>query len=528
MTTVSLLILSLAAGTANADHPASRGVLLDFSATWCGPCQQMSPIVNRLKRQGYPVRKVDVDRERALAQKFNIRSIPAFVLVVDGKERMRYEGATSESQLKRMLAQIPHDPKPSVIGNPDLRQTVGPNPRRTLPQREVQVAENTQPQSSGVLGGFTFPFGRKKSAEPKPPAEPAVIRAKLDQDKRRPPVTLEENPLASSVRVRIAGADGVNYGSGTIIESRPGQTVILTCGHIFRDLNPDAKIEVDLFTGPQPETFVGKTIAYDLEGDVGLLSIATDVKLPASPVASLTEEAQVRQSVYSIGCGGGETPSREDLFVTAINRYLGPDNIECTGEPLQGRSGGGLFDAQGDVVGVCVAADPRDKRGLYAGLKVIHNLLNEHNFAHLIPQSAQPTGPVIAKTAETPSQPAANVAPPVKTAVAKGGEPNLPAALASPGEAEVICIVRPINQPKSASQVVILNRASPRFVSYLTQELSEQPIPTVHHRPHEVRAAKPALEPPPFAEPEELEAPPFAQPTAAASPTLQRYRRRNP
>ena len=141
---------------------------------------------------------------------------------------------------------------------------------------------------------------------------------------------------------------------------------------------------------PSRKPLSGKTIAYDLEGDVGLLSIATDAKLPASPVASLADEVQVRQSVYSIGCGGGETPSREDLFVTAINRYLGPDNIECTGEPLQGRSGGGLFDAQGDVVGVCVAADPRDKRGLYAGLKVIHNLLSEHNFAHLIPQSSPP------------------------------------------------------------------------------------------------------------------------------------------
>ena len=386
MTTVSLLILSLAAGTASANPSASRGVLLDFSATWCGPCQQMSPIVSRLKRQGYPVRKVDVDQERALAQKFNVRSIPAFILVVDGKERMRYEGATSESQLRRMLAQIPHDPKPSVLSNPDPRQVIGPNPRRSLPRREIQVAENTEPKPvGGGLGGFTFPFGGKKSAEPnspaEPPAEPAVIRAKLDQDKPLPQVTLEENPLASSVRVRIAGKDGMNYGSGTIIESRPGQTLILTCGHIFRDLKPDAKIEVDLFTSPQAETFVGKTIAYDLEGDVGLLSIATDARLPASPLASLADEAQVRQSVYSIGCGGGETPSREDVFVTALNRYLGPDNIECTGEPLQGRSGGGLFNAQGNVVGVCVAADPKNKRGLYAGLKVIHNLLKEHNFA---------------------------------------------------------------------------------------------------------------------------------------------------
>src|SRR5207342_389065 len=45
-------------------------VLLDFTATWCGPCQQMSSIVSRLERQGYPIRKVDVDQEPDLAAKY--------------------------------------------------------------------------------------------------------------------------------------------------------------------------------------------------------------------------------------------------------------------------------------------------------------------------------------------------------------------------------------------------------------------------------------------------------------------------
>ena len=93
------------AGSASAATP--NGVLLDFTATWCGPCQKMSPLISRLKREGYPIKKVDVDQEAELARRFNISSIPAFVLVVDGREVARSVGATTESNLRRMLAKIP-------------------------------------------------------------------------------------------------------------------------------------------------------------------------------------------------------------------------------------------------------------------------------------------------------------------------------------------------------------------------------------------------------------------------------------
>ena len=524
MTTVSLLILSLAA--ADAGHqPASRGVLLDFTATWCGPCQQMNPIVSRLKRQGYPVRKVDVDQERALAQQFNVRSMPTFILVVDGKERNRIVGMTSEAQLRRMLAQIPNDPEPSVIGNPDPRNIAAAN---TGSPRNTQVAVNETPASrTRTTPGFTFPFGGNGSPKADAPSEPAVIRAKLDQKQpKKARISVEEDPLASSVRVRITNEGGVNYGSGTIIESKPGKTLILTCGHIFRDLKPSAQIEIDAFTGTQTETFVGKTLGYDLDGDVGLLSVASDSALPVSAIAGTDQEVKVRQGVYSIGCGGGDPPSREDLYVTALNRYLGPDNIECTGEPLQGRSGGGLFNSDGQVVGVCVAADPRDKRGLYAGLEVIHNLLKSQDLAELIPGSPLPEEPAIAKAdAEPPGEKPKNVASPATTAVAKGNEDTLPHALSKAGEAEVICIIRPLDQPKSASEVVIINRASSRFVSYLTEELQGQPVPTMHREP--LPQTNP--EPPPFAQSSAIEAPPFAhEANRVSEPTesVQRYRRR--
>jgi thioredoxin 1 len=45
-------------------------VLLDFYADWCGPCREMTPVVERLKAAGYPVRKVNLDHERELASRF--------------------------------------------------------------------------------------------------------------------------------------------------------------------------------------------------------------------------------------------------------------------------------------------------------------------------------------------------------------------------------------------------------------------------------------------------------------------------
>src|SRR5687768_2959957 len=110
MATFPLLLWSALAVTAT-----PRGELLDFTATWCGPCQRMSPIVAKLQRQGYPIRKVDVDQHRDLAQRYGISSIPAFVLVIDGRVAGRVTGATSEDALKQLMARIPREaPAPAA------------------------------------------------------------------------------------------------------------------------------------------------------------------------------------------------------------------------------------------------------------------------------------------------------------------------------------------------------------------------------------------------------------------------------
>ena len=81
-----------------------RGEVLFFNASWCGPCRQMKPIVAQLKREGYRMRDVDVDKNRMMAQKFKIRGIPTFVFVKNGTEVHRFSGGTSPDDLRKQCS----------------------------------------------------------------------------------------------------------------------------------------------------------------------------------------------------------------------------------------------------------------------------------------------------------------------------------------------------------------------------------------------------------------------------------------
>lgn len=85
-------------------HRKARGEVLFFNASWCGPCKKMKPIVTQMKRDGYRMRDVNVDNNRALAQKYKIRGIPTFVFVENGAEVHRFSGGTSESNLKKLCS----------------------------------------------------------------------------------------------------------------------------------------------------------------------------------------------------------------------------------------------------------------------------------------------------------------------------------------------------------------------------------------------------------------------------------------
>jgi thiol-disulfide isomerase/thioredoxin len=479
--------------------------VLDFTAPWCGPCQQLSPMVSRLERQGFPIRKVDCDSNRDLVNKFNVRQIPAFILVIDGEERARLGGGVSEDELKRFCARVPKkNAATPAAGVADAVGESGGVAAATAPKSSP--AAKSSPEKSS--GRFPFLAVKRDNSPARDLREGAVPRAKAE-DRTKESVSLQGSPLDVSVRLRVKDdrqPDAI--GSGTIIDSRVGKSIILTCGHIFRNRDKNAIIEVECFCGGREVTIIGRRFFHDDKSDVGLITINVD-SLPSCRVAFDGTKIVKGAPVISVGCSEGDKPTVQRLKITALNRYQGADNIEVAGMPVEGRSGGGLFTQEGQLIGVCSGADSHYREGFFAGLQSVHDILDRCHLTHLYdPKSAGDSQKASAvaelaaggdgesfATADNddvslghaaPGKPAARLSQakaqtktrPTEIADARGNagdERSIREALEQAGEAEIVCIIRPINQPGAGTRVVIMNRASRRFVEYLSDEMDDRP-----------------------------------------------------
>lgn len=79
-------------------------VLADFYADWCGPCQMLEPIVERIAAEtDATVAKIDIDANQQLAAEYGVRSVPTLVLFADGQPAERLVGMQDEAQLRSAI-----------------------------------------------------------------------------------------------------------------------------------------------------------------------------------------------------------------------------------------------------------------------------------------------------------------------------------------------------------------------------------------------------------------------------------------
>ncbi len=428
---VPMQIAALSLALAGAGDTA----LLDFSAPWCAPCRSMEGTMDQLEQAGYPIRRVNTDRERELASRYNVQNIPCFVLVVDGQEVGRLSGARRRDELLALFAQ-------GGIGPGGQRAALA---RGQSPDPPARPNPMTSQPASAPFGATSGP-----AAAPERQAAPAASTVSSDE------------LIASSVRLTIQDPKGSSYGSGTIIDARQGEALVLTCGHIFRDSQGQGRIVVDLCAPGAPQKLEGRLVSYDLKCDVALVSIRPGTSVRVAPVAPKGTPIARGDRVITVGCNNGGLATAVESHVTAIDKFLGPPNVQVAGLPVQGRSGGGLFNAQGQVIGVCNAADPTDHEGLYAALAAVQEQLDAHGLAAVY---APRSGGALASAGSAAS----------KHDELNAAERAVLAEVHSRGDgAEVICIVRSLSNPQAKSEVITLDRASPAFLRQLAADQEAQ------------------------------------------------------
>ena len=378
---------ALAITTLSVSARGAEILLLDFWSPQCGPCMQMKPTVHSLIQAQYPIREVDTTRDSQLAQQFGVTGIPCFVMLVDGQEVDREVGATSSERLQAMF------------------------------QKAKDVVVERREGAAARGGSARTEFARRAQTTPVCLAVPAACRRRISTitrhsslrlESRRPdrghpshcsvpvprraPGDFPQSLIAATVRIRVEDAQGRAFGTGTIIDSRGGEALVVTCGHLFRESKGKGPMTVEMFEVTPAglkvaEQVTGQLISYDLERDVAFVSIRPTRQVAAAVVAPANTPIQRGDRVATIGCSNGNDPTLLPQRINTLDRYQGPANIEVSGAPEEGRSGGGLFNLQGQLIGVCYAADYEGKEGLYSALESIHEELNRLNLKDVYAKS---------------------------------------------------------------------------------------------------------------------------------------------
>ena len=425
---------------AQAAFSADHFTLLEFTSQNCPACRQIEPLVRQLVEKGYPIRQVDAYAESQLAEQCGVKTLPAFVVWADGRVIDRIEGVVDGFALERRLAsalekgQAANVPSNSVRGNlPAYQQVSLSQPLAVQPVEQPVV----QPIAINGVAANTIPW------------------------------------LQATVRLRVESPSGHDWGTGTIIDARNGDALILTCGHIFRDSQGQGRVEVDLYCGNTSRRVPGVCLKYDADQlDLGLVKISPQFDVDVIPIAPPGTELWEKMPLLSTGCDNGSNPTIRQHHVRSLGNvapFIGAPfhYIQVDNAPVQGRSGGGIFTENGYLVGVCVAGNSDDNEGLFVPVSVIRNELDKANLSCVY---------------QSPSITRSNASP----IVLAGAEVAQPLSQQS-----VVANQQPIMQPifnpaAESSNIVPSSFASPVMPS-ITQDFYQQevtpPAPLVPKQP---------------------------------------------
>ena len=202
---VSVQILALAVALSN----GGETVLLDFHAPWCAPCRSMDGTIAALEQAGYPVRKVNIDRERNLAAQYQrARAFPASCCWSTARRPAGSTGAVRRDELADLFAKA--GVGPHGWATPDRPRPVARSPGRNRRAGGPTTTAIRSRQRAPQRAGSIRPRARSAVAAP-PTAQDLIQRSVAADDRRSQGVFLRLGHADRFARRRGAGPDLRTY-----------------------------------------------------------------------------------------------------------------------------------------------------------------------------------------------------------------------------------------------------------------------------------------------------------------------------
>ncbi|MDG1875140.1 MAG: trypsin-like peptidase domain-containing protein [Mariniblastus sp.] len=470
---LAFVIVLLALSTNGLSQPcyaqgrqAESAHLYFFTAHGCAPCRQVEPSIEALKREGYPITTVYTSEQWQLSQQLGVRSTPTVVLVSNNKIEGRNAGLIDAATLRRWFA---------AVGIP-------------AGQPKAQVGANI---GTGLAKSQSF--GR--------PAQSREVKDDFStstshQGTRQAANANEYRAMKATVRLQVEDPEGTSYATGTVIHNHRGECLVMTCGHVFREANGKGTITAEFgFGDGVRSTAPGQLIFYDAEArDIALVAIKTSKNIQPVVIAERNASVVRSDDIFTIGCDHGEDPTIRRSRIKNRAKYDGAIKYDIYGRPVVGRSGGGLFNASGELIGVCNAAAVEVDEGIYTALDTIYWQLAKVNLQHLfndsraIASSSQVDGQGLQANARNSGS---SRVTPKSDLAALGSGPISPdrnqqaqlagvrpvswgaGPLSNSTDQEVIIIIRSKSNPNRAETITVED-PTPKLLNYLSR-MNEQP-----------------------------------------------------